>query len=243
MRGRAAGKVSTWEDQAENWARWARAPGDEYWVYRDAFFGTIVPPAGRLTLEVGSGEGRVARDLVARGHQVVGVDTSPTLLRYAKAAGPGACYLLADGAALPFADGSVDLVVAYNSLMDVDDMPGTIREVFRVLGPGGRLCACVTHPFADAGELVGEGPDARFTLTRPYFGRHRFEGTGRRDGLTMTFCGWTYALEEYAMALANVGMLVELLREPRPAAASASNAAGSTFPMFLYIRALKPRGG
>ncbi len=32
----------------------------------------------------------------------------------------------------------------------------------------------------------------RFNLTRPYFGRHRFEATAQRSGLTMTFTGWTY---------------------------------------------------
>jgi len=34
------------------------------------------------------------------------------------------------------ADGSFDLVVAYNSLMDVEDMPTTVREAARVLEPG-----------------------------------------------------------------------------------------------------------
>ena len=51
---------------------------DVYWYYRDAFF-ALVPPAGRVTLEVGFGEGRVSRDLVARGHRVTGVDVSRTL--------------------------------------------------------------------------------------------------------------------------------------------------------------------
>jgi ubiquinone/menaquinone biosynthesis C-methylase UbiE len=42
-------------------------------------------------------------------------------------------------------DASADLVVAYNSLMDVDDMPTTVREAARILRPGGRLRVCVTH--------------------------------------------------------------------------------------------------
>jgi SAM-dependent methyltransferase len=75
----------TWEDQAENWLAWARTPGhDAYWYYRDALF-PLLPPPGRRTLEIGCGEGRVVRDLVARGHRVVGVDSSPTLLRHAAA--------------------------------------------------------------------------------------------------------------------------------------------------------------
>ncbi len=129
----------SWEAEAENWIRWARMPGhDAYWRYREAFF-ALVPPAGRATLEVGCGEGRVARDLAARGHHVTGIDSSPTLLRAAREADPEGRYELADAAALPFADDAFDLVVAYNSLMDVHDMPAAVREAARVLAPGGAL--------------------------------------------------------------------------------------------------------
>ena len=233
--------VSDWEIEAHNWVRWARTPGhDEYWRYREVFFGALVPPPGRRTLEIGSGEGRVARDLAVRGHRVVGLDTSPTLARYAKEAGKGPCYLLADAAALPFPDESFDLVVAYNSLMDVEDMPASVSEAGRVLTRPGRFCICVTHPFADAGEFSGKGPDVGFTMIRPYFGQGRFEGSAERDGLTMTFRGWTHSLEDYAIALESAGLVVELLREPRPARSSAGDESELPLPMFLYLRAMKP---
>ena len=145
--------------EAHNWVRWARTPGhDEYWRYRQAFFGDLVPPPGRRALEVGSGEGRVARDLAARGHWVVGLDSSPTLSRFAKEAATGPAYLLGNAAALPFPDESFDLVVAYNSLMDVEDMPAAVAEAARVLTRPGRFCIAVTHPFTDTGEFVGEAP-------------------------------------------------------------------------------------
>ncbi|MFN2489492.1 MAG: class I SAM-dependent methyltransferase [Actinomycetota bacterium] len=128
-----------WEQEAENWIAWARTPShDAYWLYRDAFF-ELLPPPGRATLDVGCGEGRVTRDLSSQRHRVVGVDASPTLLRAAKEADPEGDYVLADAAALPFQDASFDLVVAYNSLMDVQDMPGAVREAARVLEPGHRL--------------------------------------------------------------------------------------------------------
>jgi hypothetical protein len=44
-------------------------------------------------------------------------------------------------------------LVVYNSLMDVEDMSGAVMEAARTLCAGGRLCACVTHPLADAGTL------------------------------------------------------------------------------------------
>jgi SAM-dependent methyltransferase len=235
----------SWEWQADRWLRWARTPGhDAYWHYRDAFFDAIVPEPGRRTLEVGCGEGRVARDLGHRGHRVVAVDVSPTLVGHAADAEPGGRYLVADAAALPFRDASFDAVVAYNSLMDVDDMPAAVAEAARVLEPGGRLCVCVTHPTADAGRFTGTEPDAPFTIPGAYLGRHRFEeDTFERDGLEITFIGWRNALEEYAAALEAAGLLVERLREPAaPPAAVASRPSylrWQRLPLFLHLRAVK----
>ena len=56
--------------------------------YRDAFF-ALVPAPARATLEIGSGEGRVARDLAGRGHRVTGVDLTPALARLAAEAAGG----------------------------------------------------------------------------------------------------------------------------------------------------------
>jgi len=56
-----------------------------------------------------------------------------------------------DAARLSFADSTFDFVVAYNSLMDVKDMPGSVREAARVLERGGRFCICVTHPWRTRG--------------------------------------------------------------------------------------------
>ena len=76
------------EDRADDWIRFARAEGhDAYWAYRDAFFELLPPPPARA-LEVGCGEGRVARDLHARGYEVTGLDVAPTLVEAARDADP-----------------------------------------------------------------------------------------------------------------------------------------------------------
>jgi len=242
--GRTDGRSGGWEQEAENWVRWTRTPGhDAYWYYGASFFAHIVPVPGRQTLEIGCGEGRVARDLARRGHRVTGVDASPTLLRYAREADPGGHYSEADAAALPFPDGAFDLVVAYNALMDMADMPGAVREAARVLEPGGRFCVCVTHPLNDAGAFDGMEPDAAFTIRGSYLDRRPFEETVARDGLQMTFHGWSYPLEAYAQALEGAGLLIERLREP---AASAEAVARQEpyrrwqrLPLFLHLRAVK----
>jgi SAM-dependent methyltransferase len=224
----------SWEREAENWVRWARTPGhDAYWNYRDSFFSELVPEPGRLTLDLGCGEGRVTRDLAARGHRTVGADSSPTLVGYAKEADAGGQYLVAAAEALPFRDHAFDLVVAYNALMDVDDLDASVREAARVLEPGGRLCVSVTHPLADAGSFDESGT---FVIEEPYLERRRFQGTDVRAGLTMTFSGWIQPLSHYTRALERSGLLVERLREPAPANVSPR---WRRLPMFLQFRALR----
>ena len=231
----------SFEGQARSWLSWARTPDhDAYWQYRDAFFDELLPAPGRLTLEVGCGEGRVARDLARRGHRVVALDASPTLAASAAAADPAGRYLVADAAALPFGDGCFDLVVAYNSLMDVDDMPAAVAEAARVLEPGRPLCVCVTHPTADAGRFQSTEPDAPFVIAGSYLGRHRVDELFERDGLQMHFTGWRYPIEAYARALEDAGLLIDRLREPAaPAPARPGYERWRRLPNFLHLRAVK----
>lgn len=202
-----------WEAQAENWIAWARNPKDAYWLYRDAFF-ELVPAPGAATLEVGCGEGRVSRDLGSRGHRVFAVDASPTLIRAARDADSTASYSVADAAALPFEDHSFDLVVAYNSLIDVQDMPAAVSEIARVLAPNGCLCACVTHPLADAGGFSERRADAPFIIQASYLGRRPIDETAEIDGRRMRFVGWSYPLEEYSRALERASLVIQAIREP-----------------------------
>jgi SAM-dependent methyltransferase len=229
-----------WEAEAARWAAWARAAGhDAYWYYRDAFF-ALVPSAGRATLEVGCGEGRVTRDLVARGHRVTAIDISRTLIRLAREADPASRYVRADAASLPFPDTAFALAVAYNSLMDVDDMPGAVREIGRVLVPGGRLCVCVTHPLMDAGHFAARHADAAFLIEGSYLGQRPYEGTFERDGLTVSFKGWCYPLATYSQALETAGFLIEAVREPEPSSTAPPRMARyRRIPNFLMLRARK----
>jgi SAM-dependent methyltransferase len=118
-----------WEQQARNWAAFTRGPVVDTWYgdYSPAFFGFLPPPTGHA-LELGCGEGRVCRDLIARGYHMTGVDAAPTLIRLARGADPRTEYCLANATGLPFGDGQFDLVVAYNSLMDMDDLPAAASE-------------------------------------------------------------------------------------------------------------------
>lgn len=228
-----------WDEETENWLRWARTPGfDAYWYYRDAFFASLLPaPAGR-TLEVGCGEGRVARDLAERGHRVTAIDTAGGLVRHARDADPASSYLVAAGARIPIRSGCFDLVVAYNALQVVDDMRGTVQECARVLRQGGHLCFCVEHPLTDMGRWVDDSEPAAFTLRSGYFESARVEDTVERDGLRMTFRGWTHTLEDYAVALHDAGFAIQIIREPTPASDSRYQR-WSKLPLFMNVRAVR----
>jgi SAM-dependent methyltransferase len=207
-----------WEDRATQWLAWARTPDhDAYWRYRDAFFSLVPSPADR-TLEVGCGEGRVTRDLAARGHSVTALDASPTLVAAAVERDRAGTYLVADACDLPFGDASFPLVVAYNVFMDVQDMPRAVGEAARVLTPEGRLCACVTHPVTDAGAWRV----ARDADVQDYLAGGPFAADDERDGLRIRWEGHRYSLEQYSRALEQAGLLLEAIREPRPDPADGS---------------------
>jgi SAM-dependent methyltransferase len=223
-----------WERNAADWVRWARKPGhDSYWRFHRDRFLSIVPAPGGLTLDVGCGEGRVSRDLAARGHRVIGVDASATMVAAAREEDPGGEYVVADAAKLPFGDAEADLVVAFMSLMDVDDMSASVAELARVLEPGGRLALAVVHPINSAHELDREHPEDRLVLVEDYFDRRRYTDTIERDDVKMTFESRHWTLEDYFDALLGAGFRIELLRE----IGDPEHPRWSRYPLFLHVLA------
>ncbi|MGH3074119.1 MAG: class I SAM-dependent methyltransferase [Gaiellales bacterium] len=236
--------TSAWREHAGGFIAWARTPGhDSYWrFHRDLFF-ELLPGPGRLSLDLGCGEGRVARDLTALGHSVVGVDAAPAMVEAARAADASFEVHLADAAALPFDDNAFDLVVAFMSLQDISDMEGAVRESARVLEPGGRLCLAIVHPLNSAGLFDGGDADSPFVTEGSYLDRSYYADELRRDGLDITFVSEHRPLQAYADALADAGLLIERLREPplpEGAVGVARNRRWQRLPLFLHIRALKP---
>lgn len=97
-------------------------------------------PAGLRVLDAGCGGGLVARGLVGAGAVVYGLDLSRPSLQVARRAAGGAFHPV-EGTLerLPFADGSLDAVVAADVLEHMGDLPAVVAELARVLAPGGRL--------------------------------------------------------------------------------------------------------
>ncbi len=112
--------------------------------WRRALVDAVAPKAGEKILDVATGTGMVAAELRRRADcSVVGLDQSPEMLAAARArfAGETDRVELVEGHAeeLPFADASFDVVTFTYLLRYVDDPPATLRELARVVRPGGRM--------------------------------------------------------------------------------------------------------
>jgi demethylmenaquinone methyltransferase/2-methoxy-6-polyprenyl-1,4-benzoquinol methylase len=98
--------------------------------------------AGDTVLDVATGTGLVARELVRRfGCSVVGLDQSPEMLRVAAERTRGLPVTLVEGRAeeLPFADGEFSALTFTYLLRYVGDPQATVRELARVVQPGGTV--------------------------------------------------------------------------------------------------------
>lgn len=227
-----------WEREAERWIAWARTPDhDSYWRFHRRRLLGLLPPPGRLTVDLGCGEGRVTRDLSALGHHVIGVDASPSMVTAAADVDDAPAVVQGDAAALPLGSGVADLVVAFMSLHDVDELEATLVEIARVLGPGGRAHLAVVHPLNSAGSFADTERGSTFALERPYFGRARTDDLAERDGLTMRFVSEHRALDDYARAVEAAGLLVETVREPTE---TDQTSRWADVPLFLHLGTVKP---
>jgi SAM-dependent methyltransferase len=231
----AGGNVrDAWDREAAEWIRWARSPDTDHHFWRLSLPAllALLPAPGRLTVDAGCGEGRVSRELRALGHRVVGVEASSTLAAAAREAAPDIPVHVADGAAMPIADGAGDLCVASMVLLNVDDLDAFVGEVARVLAPGGHFVFSTKHPFLD------QPPDSD-----DYFATVRFAEDRERDGVRMTFHDIHRPLSAYTAALEGAGLVVEALREPVPddahIAAHPSVERWRRAPRFLVVRARK----
>lgn len=192
-----------WDSKAHDWVTWARDPDldDDFWAYHLESFIALLPPPGRLTLDVACGEGRMARELRRRGYGTVGIDASFAMVRAAAQHEEATGGAVGDAARLPVRTGSVDLVTAFMCLNDLDDLPSAVEEAARVLVPGGHLAIAMLHPFVTA-RGAGE-----------YFREGTYEAVVERAGRSIAYRGRHRPLGAYAAALRDAGLRIERLDE------------------------------
>jgi len=110
---------------------------------------TAIP--GSWVLDAATGTGLVARELARKNLRVVGLDQSPSMIRRGFAAVRAAGledrvrFTLGQAQALPFADETFDALTFTYLLRYVDDPAATVRELARVIRPGGVMAALEFH--------------------------------------------------------------------------------------------------
>jgi ubiquinone/menaquinone biosynthesis C-methylase UbiE len=195
----------------------------------DAVRRMLGPGPGRL-LDVGCGTGWLASRLARAGWDVTGVDVSEDQLRLAR--DRGVRVVRADAAELPFGDGSFYAAVSTWTHTDADDFPGLLREVVRVVVPGGAFCYVGVHPcfvgphaFVYGREVPELHPCYRDTARRT-------EAPGiRRDGLRAKVGATHLPLGEFLQAFLDAGLVIERVEEPGDAAFPHSLALGLRVPI------------
>ena len=223
------GTRSQWNANADGWTAMSRAGSD---VYRDlvntpAFFAMLPDVTGRRCLDLGCGEGHNTRLLADRGARVIALDHAETFVGHAAGIAHGGIrYLVGDGAVLPFAAGTFDVVTAFMSLMDVGDPEAALVDVARVLRPGGFVQFSVVHPVngtpirswvrdADGtrtalaiGDYFTEGPQTE-TWT---FGSAPSDLRDRFEPFTITYARRTFA--GWVNAVTGAGLVIDAVAEP-----------------------------
>jgi SAM-dependent methyltransferase len=172
---------------------------------RPAVLGLLGDVDGCRVLDVGCGSGLYAAELAQRGADVVGFDNSPTLVRHARRRTGSRADLRVHDVRDPLdwlGDASVDRAIMALVLHHLDDPVPALREVHRVLKPGGRLVVSTVHPVADWQQLGGS-----------YFTDEMIDDTWNSD--------WHVRfrrapLTTWCAEFREAGFLIERLVEPLP---------------------------
>lgn len=144
--------------------------------------GELLPAAGRRLLDIGCGAGKFTRLMAQRGALASGIDANPEVIAQAERAATDAGLAIAfrqgRGEALPFADGSFDIVVFSNSLHHMGDMDGALDEAARVLTPDGWLYVMEPVAWGDYHEATKAVNDETAVRTAAYAAVQRLPARG-----------------------------------------------------------------
>ncbi|HEY5155022.1 MAG TPA: class I SAM-dependent methyltransferase [Acidimicrobiales bacterium] len=232
-----------WEQHARWWQREYSAGADP--EYEEQILPLVARhvDGARRVLDVGCGEGQVARRGAAMGTDVIGLDPTRSQVEVARDRSGGPRYVQARAEALPCRDGAFDTVVVCLALEHVDAFETAIHEVARVLEPGGRFVLLLCHPLLQA-------PGAAWIddriLGETYWrvGAYLEEARGFHEvapGVDLLFVH--RPLSRYIHAMGQAGLLIDDMVEESPPARLLADEWGfpeaATIPRVLLVRAVR----
>ncbi len=196
-------------------------------------------------LDIGTGEGQVARHLVDHGYRVVGIDPVAAQITEAARRGGGPRYARAGADRLPFPDRSFAAAVACLVYEHIDEVDEAIAETARVLEPGGVFVFLLNHPLL---QTPGSGwiddqiidPPEQYWRVGPYL----IESATVEEVQKDVFIRFIHRpLSRYLNTLARHGLLAEHMVEPPPPAGFLTQAPeyelAGTVPRLLALRCRK----
>ena len=238
----------SWEDHAQWWIDGFTGGIDPEYVEQ------IIPMALReldgyaRVLDVGCGEGQIARVLQSRTSVqsfVVGVDPTQGQVDVAVERSVGEQYLRSGADALPFPDGSFDAVLACLVFEHIDALDEAISEVARILRPGGRFSFFLNHPLLQTpnsgwiDDQMIDPPEQYWRIGSYLDEAITFEEV--EPGVRVRFLH--RPLSRYVNTLAEHGLFLEAMFEPAPPAGflarSADYAFAASIPRLLCLRLCK----
>jgi SAM-dependent methyltransferase len=194
-------------------------------------------------LDVGTGEGQVARVAAATASRVVGIDPAWAQLGEARRRAGGPAYLRGEAVALPFPAGTFDAVIACLVFEHIEGMDSALAEVGRVLRPDGRFLFFLNHPLL---QVPSSGWIDDHILEEQYWriGPYLVEDTSLEEVDKDVFLPFVHRpLSRYVNAMAANGLLVTRMEEPAPPpgflARAGEYSAAATIPRLLFLRAEK----
>jgi SAM-dependent methyltransferase len=232
-----------WEQHASWWHR-------EFTDGADAEYEQQILPmvehyavGARRLLDIGCGEGQVARRLSGQGVNIVVVDLTASQIQLACQRGGSARFVRAAAEGLPFVDAAFDTVVLCLAIEHVEPFEAALEEVARVLIPGGRFLFLLAHPLLQSPgsgwvELIDS--DEQFWRVGSYLEDDiSIDEVG--PGVRLSFAH--RPLSRYVHEMGRCGLLIDDMVEPAPPPTVLLETGGfpnaSSIPRLMLLSALR----
>ncbi len=239
-----------WSKLGSEWIEKAQTNDFRMYYIMPNTIGKFGDVKGEKILDLGCGEGGYSRELAKKGAIVTSIDCSEEPLEYAKKKAEEEQleikhYMRNSNNLYGLEDNIFDDVLSSMMIMDVEDLNGTLKEIYRVLKPGGKVFISMLHPcfkppvehkwFSNDGEIQ--------VIVKDYY--NPTEWNGSITGLERTVVYRHKTLSEYVKFFVKNGFILLDMDEPIPTEEQIKMSHRiewlTKIPMYLFMELVKPK--